>query len=150
MKRAVSRCHEADTVTECARMMREQNIGFVPVVDADEQVVGVVTDRDLALRVLAEGKAGPTLVSEVMTRDVRVCHPEDRIQAAERRMAETRKSRLVVVDESGRCLGVISLSDVAQVESRRRAGGVLQAITTREAPPPARPEVLVPPPAMFP
>jgi CBS domain-containing protein len=141
MKSAVIRCHEADTVTACARMMRDQNIGFVPVVDADEQVVGIVTDRDLALRVLAEERAGATPVSDVMTRDVRVCHPEERMEVAEKKMAETRKSRLVVVGKGGRCLGVISLSDVARVESRRRAGGVLQAVTRREA---AR-ETLVPP-----
>jgi CBS domain-containing protein len=133
MKSAVSRGHEADTVTACARMMRDQNIGFVPIVDADDQVVGLVTDRDLVLRVLAAELPGATPVSEVMTRDVRVCHPDERIQMAEKKMAETRKSRLVVVDEGGRCLGVISLSDIAQVESRRRAGGVLQAVTRREA-----------------
>ncbi len=133
MKREVARCTEDLTVEACARMMRDNNVGFLPVVDGERQVVGVITDRDLALRVVAEGRAPDTAVGQVMTRDVRICHPEDTLQDAERRMGALRKSRLVVADDEGRCVGVISLSDVAQADSRRRAGGVLKAVTRREA-----------------
>lgn len=134
MKQEVRRCAATMTVAECARMMRDGNIGFVPVVDAEAEVVGVVTDRDLALRVLAQGLSGETPVDRVMTRDVRVCHPDDDVQAAGRKMAQVRKSRLVVTDDRGRCVGVISLSDVAQADSRAHAGLVLRAVTRREAP----------------
>jgi CBS-domain-containing membrane protein len=72
-----------------------------------------------------------------MTRDVRVCRPDDDLTAAERKMSETRKSRLVIADDQGRCVGVISLSDVAQTDRRSRAGGVLRAVTRREAVAPA-------------
>ena len=134
MKKDVRRCRETVSAADCARMMRDGNIGFVPVVDVHDEVVGVVTDRDLALRVLAERLPGETPVGTVMTRDVRVCHPEDEVQAAGRKMAQVRKSRLVVTDARGRCVGVISLSDVAQADSRAHAGGVLRAVTHREAP----------------
>ena len=67
-------------------------------------------------------------------RDVRVCRPDDELQAAEWKMSSTRKSRLVVADDEGHCVGVISLSDVAQADSRHRAGAVLRAVTRREAP----------------
>ena len=134
MKSEVARCTETLSVRECARMMRDKNIGFLPVVDAGEQVVGVVTDRDLALRVLAEDLPAATPVNRIMTRDVRICGPDDDLETAEWKMASTLKSRLVVADEGGRCVGVISLSDVAQAESRDRAGGVLRAVTRREAP----------------
>ena len=129
-------CQEGDTVADCAQVMRDRKIGFVPVVDGGGQVSGVVTDRDLALRVLAEKRGTGTPVSVIMTRDVRVCHPWDSLRAAERRMAEVRKSRLVVVDEDGRAVGVISLSDVAQSDTRALAGHVLYEITRREAAPP--------------
>jgi CBS domain-containing protein len=130
-------CQEGDTVADCARLMRAHNIGFVPVLDGGDQVSGIVTDRDLALRVVADERSGDTPVSAIMTRDVRVCHPWDTLRAAERKMAEVRKSRLVVVDEDGHCVGVISLSDVAQADTRALAGHVLYEISQREVPSPA-------------
>jgi CBS domain-containing protein len=135
MQTNVARCAETLSVKACARMMRDNNIGFLPVVDEKDQVTGVVTDRDLALRVLADGLPADTGVGTVMTRDVRICRADDELDIAEWKMAETRKSRLVVTDDSGRCVGVISLSDVAQADSRSRAGSVLRAVTRREAPP---------------
>ena len=134
MKKNVARCLEALSVEDCARMMKDNNIGFLPVLDADKRVVGVITDRDLAVRVLAEGLEPETPVGNVMTRDVRICHPDDKLQEAEWKMSTTRKSRLVVADDDGHCVGVISLSDIAQADSRTRAGGVLRAVTRREAP----------------
>jgi CBS domain-containing protein len=134
MKAEVARCLETLSVKACAQIMRDNNVGFVPVLDADKKVVGVVTDRDLALRVLAEDLPSETPVGRVMTRDVRICHPDDDLQIAEWRMSSLRKSRLVVADDEGCCVGVISLSDVAQADSRSRAGGVLRSVTRREAP----------------
>jgi CBS domain-containing protein len=133
MKKNVARCAEELTVESCARMMRDNNVGFLPVVDGKGQVVGVVTDRDLALRVLADDLPTDTPVGEVMTREVRTCRADDDINAAELQMAAGRKSRVVVTDE-GRCVGVISLSDVAQADSGTRAGDILRAVTRREAP----------------
>ena len=133
MKTDVARCLETLSVQSCAEMMRENGIGFVPVVDLDQQVVGVVTDRDLAMRVVANDLPVNTPVGYVMSRDVRVCRPDDDLRDAERKMSSARKSRLVVADEEGHCVGVISLSDVAQADGRR-AGGVLRAVTRRETP----------------
>ena len=132
MKKEVACCLEALSVQACAEMMRDNGIGFMPVVDAEKQVVGIVTDRDLALRVVANALPANTPVGQVMTRDVRICHPDDELREAEWKMASARKSRLVVADDQGHCVGVISLSDVAQVD-RGRAGAVLRAVTGREA-----------------
>lgn len=133
MRTEVARCPESLSVKACARMMRDNNVGFLPIVDVDRQVVGVVTDRDLAVRVLAEGLAPETPVAKVMTRDVRICHPADDLVEAEWKMSSSRKSRLVVADDGGHCLGVISLSDIAQADVPSRAGDVLRAVTQREA-----------------
>jgi len=133
MTKKVFVCHESDAVDECARIMRDRNVGFLPVVDARGQVSGLVTDRDLTVRVLAEDLSLGMPVSGVMTRDVRVCRATDPLRTAERRMAAVKRSRLVVVDEAGRCVGVISLSDIAQADSRAQAGHVLYEVTQRRA-----------------
>lgn len=133
MTKNVVVCHEGDAVDECARIMRDRNVGFLPVVDGQGRVSGLVTDRDLAVRVLAEDLSLGMPVGSVMTRDVRVCRDTDPLRAAERRMAEVKRSRLVVTDEAGRCVGVISLSDVAKADSRSLAGHVLYEVTQRPA-----------------
>jgi CBS domain-containing protein len=66
-----------------------------------------------------------------MTRDVRVCQAKDSLRTAERKMAAVKRSRLVVVDDRRRCVGVISLSDIAQADSRPFAGHVLYEVTQR-------------------
>ena len=136
MKKRVFVCRPDDTVARCARIMRDQSIGFIPIVDADGLVSGVVTDRDLAVRALADELPLEMPVGVIMTRDVRVCRAQDTLRSAERKMAEVKRSRLVVVDDARRCVGVISLSDVAQAESRAHAGHVLYEVTQRT---PARP-----------
>jgi CBS domain-containing protein len=131
MRKQVFVCHEDQSVAECARTMRAQNIGVLPVVDVLGLVSGVVTDRDLAIRLLAEDGSPRPPVGAEMTRDVRVCRATETLRAAERRMGEVKRSRLVVVDEGGRCVGVISLSDIAQAESRAHAGHLLYELTLR-------------------
>jgi CBS domain-containing protein len=133
MRKNVFVCREDHTVAECARIMRDRNIGFLPVVDAHGLVSGLVTDRDLTVRVLAQDGSANTPVGTAMTRDVRVCQATETLRAAERRMGEVKKSRLVVVDEVGRCVGVISLSDIAQADSRAQAGHLLYELTQHRA-----------------
>jgi CBS domain-containing protein len=141
MMKPVVTCLEDDSVTACAQLMRERGIGFVPVLNAGGLVSGVVTDRDLALRVLALRLDTDTPVRTVMTREVHSCRPEDDLLVAEEKMASARKSRLVVATHEGRCVGVISLSDVAQADYRSRAGRVLREVTRREAAPRPQPAV---------
>lgn len=133
MKTTVIRCHEHESVSECARRMAEFGVGFLPVLDSRETVVGVVTDRDLALRVLGVERDRHALVRDVMSRDVQACHPEDSLRWAEERMAASHKSRLVVLDARGHCAGVLSLSDIARMDSGSRTGWLLNAVTRRDA-----------------
>jgi CBS domain-containing protein len=138
MVKKVETCRESDSVAACATLMADRVIGFVPVLDAEDRVTGVITDRDIALRVVSRRLDLDTPVRDVMTRDVRVCRPDDDLVSAEDHMAEARKSRLVVVDAEGRCQGVISRSDIAQSDHGARAGRVLREVTRREAPARAR------------
>ena len=126
----------ADTVEQAAVRMREQNVGFLPVCDQSRKVLGTVTDRDIAVRVVAAGRSSDTPVEDAMTRELVACSPEDDVQRALQLMAENQKSRIVCVDEQGCLEGVISLSDIAQsAEVGGRGAETLRRITEREARP---------------
>ncbi|HSD19323.1 MAG TPA: CBS domain-containing protein [Anaeromyxobacter sp.] len=133
MKSEVESFRESDPVLAIARRMREVNIGFVPICDRDGHPVGALTDRDLALRVCGEDRrASETRAAAVMTREIITCRDTDPIEAAEQLMARYRKSRMMIVDEDGRLVGVISLSDVVEEEDDRRAAETMRQVSERE------------------
>jgi CBS domain-containing protein len=136
MTTTVHSCRDTETAYRCAQLMRRENVGFVPVVDAEQRLVGVVTDRDLAVRVLATARAPTTELRDIMTTDMATCEPDEELREAEQRMAQRRVSRIVVMSPFRRCLGVLSLSDVVRVEESRRAGELLRSVTARESTPP--------------
>ncbi len=131
----IFKCTEDTSVAECARIMRDEQLGFMPVLDDDNSVVGVVTDRDLVTRVLADRRDHTTRVGEIMsTGPILSCRPDDDLRALEKRMAQAKKGRALVRDDTGDLLGVISLSDVAQREvSPTRTGQLLREVTRRES-----------------
>jgi CBS domain-containing protein len=134
MKTQVECCDMADSIVLVAEAMRERKIGFLPVCDANGAVVGTITDRDLVLRVLAERRdPGGVVVGDVMTSEVVSCAPEDELSVAELLMSQYKKSRIVCVDDRGRPLGVISLSDVARVETQAKSAAILRSVAQREA-----------------
>jgi CBS domain-containing protein len=121
------------SVGAVARLMRDAQVGLVSVCDADGFVLGVVTDRDIAVRLCAEGGIGSsTPVGEIMTRDLVTCRSSDPLSRAEQLMIEHRKARIVVTDEEQRLVGVISLTDIAQCEEPLRAARILREISARE------------------
>lgn len=133
MKRHVECVNPDDSVRFAARRMRDENIGFLPVCDASMKVVGTLTDRDLALRVLADGRSPATSVDQVLTREVIACRPEDDVDTARELMATHHKSRIMCLDGAGRLAGVISLSDIAQHQGGWDSSRTLQQISAREA-----------------
>jgi CBS domain-containing protein len=117
MTRPVRCVRDTETVAAAARTMEKENIGFVPVCAEPGRVVGILTDRDIALRVVAANlNAATTQVLEVMTREVISCRTTDEVQDATTLMARTKKSRLLVVGPEGKPEGVISLADLARLE----------------------------------
>jgi CBS domain-containing protein len=133
MKRDVERCLESALLTEAAVAMRDRNVGLLPVTDEDATAVGTLTDRDIAIRALAQGRAPDrTRVAEVMTRAVVACHPDDELAVAEDLMARFEKARVVCVDGRRRVVGVISLSDIAERVAGDRAGTIAASVALRE------------------
>jgi CBS domain-containing protein len=101
-----------DTIEEAAQEMRDGDFGLVPVVE-DEELVGVVTDRDIAIRAVAEGKDSSTPVSEVMSEGVVWANEDDSVEDAARIMSEHQIRRLPVVDSEQHLVGIVSLGDFA-------------------------------------
>jgi CBS domain-containing protein len=100
------------TVLAAARQMLEQEVGTLIVTDASGRPEGIVTDRDIVLRCVAEELSpSRTKVREVMTRDVHTVTDDTSIEAAMETMADREVRRLVVVDEAGRVCGIVSLDD---------------------------------------
>ncbi len=120
------------TCRDAARRMRDANIGFLPVCDRDAHVLGTITDRDITIRLVAEAKEADLPVSDVMTREIVSCHADDDLSRAEQIMATSQKSRLVVVDEDDRLVGVLSLSDVVE-HDREHAAETVARVAAREA-----------------
>ena len=107
-------CSPESTAREAARMMRENDCGCVPVVEGQsKRVVGVVTDRDIACRGVAEGKGPETPVREIMSKDPQCCHPGDDIAGVEQIMMRAQVRRVPVVDAKGNCVGMIAQADLA-------------------------------------
>ncbi len=132
MKKDVECISPRDSVQEAAARMRDDGIGFLPVCDQSRKVLGTVTDRDIAIRVVAANKLGSTAIEDVMTHEVIACWPSDDIRDVERTMARDHKSRIMCVDDGGRLLGVISLSDIAQHDTQDRASETLRGVSERE------------------
>ncbi len=125
-------CREGTSVRDCARIMKERNIGFVPVCNERGEPIGTLTDRDLAIRVLGEDRPSDTRVEDVMTRAVVGCRLGDDMCRAARLMRDRHKSRVTVCDPGGRLVGVISLSDVAAREDDETAAETLREVAARE------------------
>jgi CBS domain-containing protein len=133
MKRDVECLLLAHTAQVAAQRMRLMNVGFLPVCNEAMQVLGTLTDRDLALRLVAlDLPASSTTVDELLTPGAVACHPEDEIGGAARLMADRRVSRILVVDDEGVLVGVISLSDIARLEAGPSAAETLRQVADRE------------------
>ena len=109
-------CLPTDTVSKAAQLMKDEDVGSIPVVE-DEQtmkLIGIVTDRDLALQVVApERDASSTQVEDVMTYEVVTCRASDDVQKAVDAMAQHQLRRMPVIDGDHRIVGIISQVDVA-------------------------------------
>jgi CBS domain-containing protein len=121
-------CRSEQSARDCARMMRDADIGFVPVCDAGGKPVGAVTDRDLAIRVLAEGRSGDDRIERFMTHEIVSCTLDDEVERAAELMRVRQVSRVMVCDADGRLQGVLSLQDIAELESDAATGHTLTEV----------------------
>ena len=117
------------TAVEAARGMKEADAGVVPVTEGG-RLAGMVTDRDIAIRVVAEGKdPGSTKVGEVASRDLVTVDPQQDLDEALRLMAQHKVRRLPVVEEGGRLVGVLAQADIARQGDDMQTGQVVEEIS---------------------
>ncbi len=115
MTREVRTCRPEDSLKTAARLLWEEEIGFLPVVDAGGHLAGVITDRDICMAAYTSGRPLADLpVGRCMTRVVFAIRPERTVADAELLMCSKHVHRLPVVDEAGRVVGVLSLDDLAR------------------------------------
>jgi CBS domain-containing protein len=127
-------CTPDSTAQEAATLMRDNDCGSIPVVDpgSKKTLVGTVTDRDLAVRGLAEGKGPDTLVRELMTPSPVTCGPEDEVEIVREVMVARLVRRVPVVDEHGALVGIVAQADIAREEgaaSDQEVGRIVEAIS---------------------
>jgi CBS domain-containing protein len=116
-------------VVEAAKIMKAEDAGVVPVTE-NGRLIGMVTDRDIAIRVVAEGKdPQSTSVREVASTDLVTIDPEQDLDEALRLMAQHKVRRLPVVEEDGRLVGVVAQADVAREGDDTKTGQVVQEIS---------------------
>jgi CBS domain-containing protein len=130
MKRHVHTATLGTSALEAARLMKEQQIGFLPVCDAARHPVGVVTDRDLTLRVCAENlNAESTLLSAIMTQDPLCCSDDSSVEEAEASMLRRKSRRILVLDEHGKLVGLMTLADMAHHQDPFKMAHFVRTLT---------------------
>jgi len=133
MERDVASCARTDSLNIAARIMWERDCGCVPVVDRNNLVVGMVTDRDICMGAYTQGRSLHLIqVQDVMARPAVSCEPEDDLVTVESLMRDNKIRRLPVCDGDGKLVGMISLSDIAVESQRERRAGRDRLIRSTE------------------
>src|SRR5215210_671668 len=127
-------CTPDATAQEVAAIMRDNDCGSVPVVEAEDnrRLIGTVTDRDLAVRGLAEGRGPETPVRELMTEQPISCIADDEVETVREVMIRQKVRRVPVVDHNGRVVGIVAQADIALEDgaaSDREVGQIVEAIS---------------------
>ena len=117
------------SVAYAAKMMRDEDVGLAPIVEGDK-LIGMLTDRDIAIRVVAEGRnPDQVTVSEVASKQVVTIDPQQDLDEALRIMAKHQVRRLAVVEEDGKLVGVVAQADVAREGDDSQTGELVQEIS---------------------
>ena len=125
-------CNSRHTAMEAAEMMRREDVGLVPVASDDgRKLIGVLTDRDIVVKVVAEGRdLRSTAVTDVMSTDVVTCLPQESVEAVMELMATRQVRRIPIVDRDGALVGIVAQADVAtRIGNPQETGQVVQAIS---------------------
>lgn len=133
MTRDVRTMSPSQSIRDAAQVMQRLDVGFLPVGEND-RLVGMITDRDIAIRGIGTGKGPDARISEIMTADVKYCYEDEDTEHVARNMGELQIRRLPVVDRNKRLVGVISLGDLAVGRGTARvAGSALKEISRPKA-----------------
>jgi CBS domain-containing protein len=126
-------CHAGDPVVNAAEIMKIEDVGAVPVVDGPDsrKLVGIITDRDIVVQVVAEDKDVKNVrIEEIMSRNPVTCRPDEDVRNALDRMAQHQVRRIPVVDGKDRIVGIISQADVlTRLDQPEKTANVIEDIS---------------------
>lgn len=128
MTTEVQLCTPDDTLKDAAEAMAALNVGLLPVTEND-RLVGMISDRDIAVRAIAMGRGPETSVRDVMTSDVKYCFEDQDIGEVTHNMGEIQVRRLPVLSRAKRLVGIISLGDIARAKSSNGTANALHMIS---------------------
>jgi len=128
MTREVLVASPDETVQQAARTMASADSGVLPVGEKD-RLIGMITDRDIAIRGVAQGKGPSAKVRDVMTEDVKYCFDDQEVEEVARNMADIQVRRLPVLNRNKRLVGILSLGDIAISSRSEAAGDALRGIS---------------------
>ena len=135
MTKDVECVRPGDTLQDAARKMKDLDVGPMPVCGDNDKVVGMLTDRDIAIRAVAEGKdPRTTRVQDAMTEDVAWCYEDQDSKEAAELMQERQIRRLLVMNRDKRLVGIVSLGDMATEGKKKQAAETLQAVSEPSQP----------------
>jgi CBS domain-containing protein len=130
MTKSPATCTPQTTIAEAARMMLHADCGALPVVGEDDDFpIGMITDRDIAIRAVAAGRGPDTLVGECMTAPAHTVTEDARLDDCIELLELRQIRRAIVVDRDGRCVGVIAQADIASHASKRKSGELLRNVS---------------------
>jgi len=129
MTRDVRLMHPDHTIREAAALMAEIDSGALPVGEND-RLVGMITDRDIVIRAVAEGRSVNTTVDAIMSRELLYCFDTDEIDEVARNMGKARVRRLAVVNKDKRLVGMVSLGDIARNDDATNIGQTVMRVST--------------------
>ncbi|MBV9419672.1 MAG: CBS domain-containing protein [Alphaproteobacteria bacterium] len=116
-----------ETLKKAAEVMAQEDVGFLPVEDGD-RLIGMITDRDIVTRCIAQGKDGTSLVRDAMTADVKYCFEDEDLDDVMQNMAEIQVRRMPVLSRDKRLVGVVSLADAARMYTPETVGIALSGV----------------------
>lgn len=119
--------HANDTIRKAAQIMAQEEIGWIPVQDGD-RIIGMITDRDIVTRSVAQGKDGTARVRDAMTHDVKYCFEDEELDHTLDNMADLQLRRIPVMSRSKRLVGVLTLADAARSYDPSAVGAALCAV----------------------
>jgi len=131
MTRDVASCRPETNVVEVARIMCDRDCGAIPVLDEDGEPIGIVTDRDITCRAVAEAASVMNLTARaIMSRPVVTVSPESTVEECCGILESRQLRRVLVVDEMGSCCGIVAQADIARHAPTRDAAEVVRAVST--------------------
>jgi CBS domain-containing protein len=128
MSRDVQIANPKQSICDAAKMMASIDAGVLPVGEND-RLVGMVTDRDIAIRAVGAGKGPETPIRDVMSKEVKYCFDDDDLDEVAHNMADIKVRRLPVLNHQKRLVGIVSLGDIAMANSPDSAGAALSEIS---------------------